>query len=88
MILAVKWVDSTNYSYGWTRYSTTDVSIREITTCGILIDEDDDKIVLSHSKSTVPNDIYYDLFTIPKGCIIERKVIWDEDVSEKQNKGK
>ena len=59
MILAVKWVDSTNYSYGWTRYSTTDVSIREITTCGILIDEDDDKIVLSHSKSTVPNDIYY-----------------------------
>lgn len=67
------WHDSHSETLGWNNIK--EIRAFPITTIGFVISEDDDMLIISHSLGNVESDdpYHYDIFTIPKGCIAERK---------------
>ena len=76
-MVVVKWVDSTNHMFGWNYFRDEEVAeqvqLKPILTCGFLVYEDDDRLVISHSDGG--DGSHYDLFAIPRGCVQELKYL-------------
>jgi hypothetical protein len=74
-IVKIKWEDSTYIDIGWGK-------IEEFKPCyinssGIVLKEDDGRIVISHSVGD--NNTHYNAFMIPKGCIIEMEELYNDE---------
>lgn len=69
--VSVKWVDSYNLCTGWTPIDSLDTVNKFIYSVGMLIFEDDDKIILT--TSVADGGAVCSPLAIPKKCIIEMK---------------
>ena len=83
-IVAIKWIDSSAHSTGWT--DEKDLELIPILTVGFLISETDESYSISHSIGF--KGLHFDVFMIPKGCVLEIKDLEGPNASKKQTKGK
>ena len=79
---AIRWVDSSRIPTGWSDVrELSNVGFKEITTVGFVVDEDDEKVVISHTMSiNGPAVFTYDAFIIPKGCIVKRSDLVRDEI--------
>ena len=77
-IVVIEWVDSSQYSLGWT--DEVELGLTPITTIGFLIGKNEESYAISHSIGF--EGYHYDAFVIPKGCV--RDITY---LDEKENKG-
>jgi hypothetical protein len=81
-LVRLTWVDSTARRAGWHDYEI-DVDkekLPEISTVGYLLHEDKKQVMVSHSVSK--DDMAWDSFTIPAGCIIKRDKLGELEVED------
>ena len=83
-IVAIKWIDSSAHSTGWT--DEKDLELIPILTVGFLISENDDSYSISHSIGF--KGLHFDVFMIPKGCVLQLVELEGPDAGKKQTKGK
>lgn len=87
-IVCILWIDSTTYRYGWSSMPTEEKIVpKTIMSCGVMVKEDEEAIILSTSYAPTHGGIMYnDFFVIPKGCIKQMYDMVIDDGKQKQKK--
>lgn len=70
-VVYLRWVDSQGYCEGWSEYEAQSMEIRS---AGLVIHNDDDRIVLAQSQSLNPYAVPYDhIIEIPWVSVMKAK---------------
>lgn len=67
-VVSVLWVDSSHNNYGWHEPEIDGYTLVPIRTCGYLLTEDENRVVITMSIGR--QGLVFDAFVIPRGCII------------------